>query len=168
MGNDIPAPPGSLSTGGKLWEGLKHVGKKAIKGAIIGGIIGAVALAAGGFLLGGLFALIPGVGVALSTLFVALGSTFGVTAGAVGGAVIGAKIGGLIGAASGVAGADEAIQEADDRGVANTQRAEDRAMKMAAVGQSMGEKQLALAQRAQEIEGQSLPGARQGMGGREA
>jgi hypothetical protein len=154
---EIAQPPGSLSTMGKIWEGVKHVGKKALKGGIIGAVIGGVIAAAGGLLLGAaLFSWIPIVGPALGA---ALGGKLGMMAGV----LMGAKVGAIIGGGVALTNADEAIQVADERGIANAERQQTREMQMASMEQQYTQKQISLAQQAQQLGGQSLPSREQGI-----
>lgn len=132
--SDSMQHPAALSTGEKIWEGVKHIGKKALKWgafvALAGGVVGA-AVAFGPAAFTALFS--TGGGIALETAAITKGLMFG------------GAIGALLGAAKSVGDLPEAIQQAEDRKIANYERGEARQMKVAMMQQQLGASQGAVA-----------------------
>jgi len=129
--------PGSLSTLGKIWEGVKHVGGKALKWAALGGAAAlgiallATVITPVGWVAGGI--------AALTGLALPMASSL---------AIAGASVGALFGALKGVAGVQDGIKEAEAESITNYDRGEARVLKMNAIQQRQAEQQLALMQKA--------------------
>lgn len=129
-------------------ETIKHVTRKALKWAVIGGLIGGIALALipeGATIVGGGLASI--VGWNSATGFLASGVVKSFITGAL-------TVGGLsaaVGAVSGLASAEDAIEDRKEQVIASYERAEERALKMSAIEARQENVRQQLASRAQTI-----------------
>jgi len=169
---DVPQHPGSLSTMGKIWEGIKHVGSKALKwaakAAIVGGIIGLIVAAPLALATGGVGSVLgPTIMGFLNTItFGLIPASGAVTAigGLMTGLGLGAAVGGILGGVSGIGGASDAARDAEAESISNYERGEARELKMNALMQRQAEQKLALMQRAQAIAPGLTPGMDQSAG----
>lgn len=140
--NEIEHP--ALAKFSPTVETIKHVAHKALKWAVIGGLVGGILLAAGPAILAGLH--ITG-GAALMNSFIT-GALYAGTGAAV------------VGAVSGLATAEDAIEDRKEQVIASYERAEERALKMSAIEARQENVRQQLAARAQTIgisPGQGLP-----------
>lgn len=138
-------------------ETIKHVARKALKWAVVGGLIGGIALAlipGGAAVIGGGLASVVGWNSATGFLASGVVKSFITGALTVGG------ISAAVGAVSGLASADDAMEDRKEQVIAAYERAEERALKMSAIEARQENVRQQLAARAQTIgisPGQGLP-----------